>query len=216
MRTRFSRRPSAGTVLAVVALFVALGGTAAAKVFITGANIKKHSLTGANIKNRSLTGANIANNSITGKQVKESSLAQVPSAQNATNATNATNAANASKLGGQSPGAFQRATRWALIAGTATGANVLAQSGGFSVTRFTTGFYVIDTGSSVVSKPLSATVNLTGGFGQVNVAPCGGTANNPGGVNCPVFNDNNHVEAETANAAGTALADRTFYISVGG
>jgi hypothetical protein len=216
MRTRFSRRPSAGTVLAVVALFVALGGTAAAKVFITGANIEKHSLTGANIKNRSLTGANIANDSVTGKQVKESSLARVPSAQNATNATNATNAANAAKLGGQSPGAFQRATRWALIAGTAAGANVLAQSGGFSVTRFTTGFYVIDTGSSVVSKPLSATINLTGGFGQVDVAPCGGTANNPGGINCPVFNDNNHVEAGTLNAGGTALADRTFYISIGG
>jgi hypothetical protein len=210
MRTRFSRRPSAGTVLAVVALFVALGGTAAAKVFITGANIKKHSLTGANIKNRSLTGANIANNSITGKQVKESSLAQVPSAQNATNA------ANAAKFGGQSPGAFQRATRWALIAGTAAGANVLAQSGGFSVTRFNTGIYVIDTGSSAINKPLSATINVTGGFGQVDVAPCGGTANNPGGTNCPVFNDNNHVEAQTLNSAGNAFADRTFYISIGG
>jgi hypothetical protein len=187
-----------------VALFVALGGTAAAKVLITGADIKNRSVTGVDIKKRSLTGTNIANNSVTGKQVKESSLGQVP------------RAANAAKLGGQSPGAFQRATRWALIAGTAAGANVLAQSGGFSVTRFGTGFYVIDTGSSVVGKPLSATVNLGGGFAQVDVAPCGGNANNPGGINCPVFNDSNHVEARTISAAGNAAADATFYVLIGG
>jgi hypothetical protein len=210
MRTRFTRRPSAGTLVAIVALFVALGGTAAAKVLITGADVKNHSLTGVDIKKRSLTGANIANNSLTGKQIKESSLGQVP------RATNAANAGNAGKLGGQSPSAFQRATRWGLIAGTATGANVLAQSGGFSVTRVATGFYVIDTGSSAVSKPLSATVNLSGGAAQVYVAPCGGNANNPGGINCPVFNDNNHVEARTLNAAGTAAQDATFYVSIGG
>jgi hypothetical protein len=204
MRTRFSRRPSAGTILAVVALFVALGGTAVAKVLITGADVKNHSLTGVDIKKRSLTGANIANNSVTGKQVKESSLGRVPSAT------------NADKLGGKSPGAFQPATRWVLIAGTTTGATVLAQSGGFSATRVSTGFYVIDTGSSVVGKPLSATINLSGGFGQVDVAPCGGNANNPGGINCPVINDNSHVEARTLTPAGTAAQDATFYLSIGG
>jgi hypothetical protein len=210
MRSRFTRRPSAGTVLAVVALFVALGGTAAAKVLITGADIKNHSVTGVDIKKRSLTGANIANNSVTGKQVQESSLGQVP------RAANAANAANAAKLGGQNASAFQRATHWALIGGNAAGANVLAQSGGFSVTRVSTGFYVIDTGSSAVGKPLSATVNLSGGFAQVDVAPCGGTANNPGGINCPVFNDNNHVEARTISAAGNAAQDATFYVLIGG
>jgi hypothetical protein len=147
---------------------------------------------------------------LTGKQIKESSLGTVP------RAANAANAANAGKLGGQSPSAFQRATRWALIAGNATGANVLAQSGGFSVTRFGAGFYVIDTGGSAVSKPLSATPSLSGNFAQVDVAPCGGTANNPGGVNCPVFNDNNHVEVRTLNSAGNAAQDATFYVSVGG
>ncbi len=207
MRTRFTRRPSTGTLLAVVALFVALGGTAAAKVLITGADVKNHSLTGRDIKNRSLTGANIANNTLTGKQIKESSLGQVP---------RAANAGNAGKLGGQSPSAFQRASRWALIAGNAAGANVLAQSGGFSVTRFTTGFYVIDTGGSAVGKPLSATPNLSGGFAQVYVAPCGGTANNPGGVNCPVFNDNNHIEVRSLNSAGNTAQDSSFYVSVGG
>jgi hypothetical protein len=84
------------------------------------------------------------------------------------------------------------------------------------VTRFAAGFYVIDTGGSAVSKPLSATPNLSGGVAQVDVAPCGGNANNPGGVNCPVFNDNNHVEVRTLNSAGNAAQDATFYVSIGG
>jgi hypothetical protein len=217
MRTRLSRRPSGGTVIAVVALFVAIGGTAGAatKLIITGANvknqsltgsdIKNHSLTGTQIKNGSLTGTQIKNDSLTGKQIKESSLGTVPSA------------ANASTVGGKNAGSFAPAGKWALISGTTTGAAVLAQSGGFgSVTRFGAGFYLVDVGSNVSGKPLTATINLSGGFGQVDVAPCGGNANNPGGVNCPQFNDNSHVEVRTINATGTAVADLTFYLTIGG
>ena len=87
-------------IVALVALFVALGGSSYAAVKLNGKNIKK--------------------NTVTGKQVKESSLKKVPKAKaadtaasattassattaaNATNATNATNAANAAKVGGQS------------------------------------------------------------------------------------------------------------------
>jgi hypothetical protein len=204
MRRRLSRRPSAGTVIAVVALFVALGGTAVAKVLITGANIKNHSLTGADIKNGSITGSNLKKNTVGGKQVNEGSLGQVPSA------------ANADKLGGRGPGGFQKADKWALIAGTATGASVLAQSGGFSVQRLNTGVYVVDTGGSASSRPLTATINIGIGStsGQVGVAPCGGNANNPGGVNCGQTNDTNHVGVITLAPNGAA-ADRTFYLVIG-
>jgi hypothetical protein len=142
---------------------------------------------------------------LTGKQIKESSLGTVPSA------------ANASTVGGKSAGSFAPAGKWALIAGTTTGANVLAQSGGFgTATRIAAGFYVVDVGSNVTGKPLTATISISGGLGQVDVAPCGGTANNPGGVNCPQFNDNGHVEVRTVNTTGMALTDLTFYLSIGG
>ena len=85
-------------IVAYLALFVALGGSAvAAKTAITGTQIKNSTITSADIKNRSLKGADVANNTLTGTQIKESTLGTVP---NATNALNATNAGNANTVGG--------------------------------------------------------------------------------------------------------------------
>jgi hypothetical protein len=198
MRTRLFKCPSASMIVAMLALFIAIGGTAAAAGgLINGAKLVNHSVTGKKLKN----------GTITGTQVKESSLGKVP---------NAAHADNANTLGGNGPGAFEPAESWALIQGTATGAAVLTQSGGFgTVTRFTTGFYVVDTGASAVRKPLTATINLSTGAGFASVAPCGGNANNPGGVNCPVFNDNNHVLVRTFATNGAA-ADLAFYLVISG
>jgi hypothetical protein len=121
----------------------------------------------------------------------------------------------ADKVGGLSAGAFARAQQWVLVQGTATGATILAQSGGMSATRQNTGLYSIDTGASVGGHPLSATINLGGLPGFVDAAPCGGSANNPGGVNCAGANDTNHVLAQTLSTAAAA-ADRTFYLAIGG
>jgi hypothetical protein len=151
---------------------VALGGSAVAKLIITGSsvkngsltgvdikkgsltgnNIKKGYLTGNNIKKGSLTGNNIKNNSLGGAQINEGSLSKVPSA------------GNADTVGGKGAGSFQAADHWALIAGTAAGANILAQSGGLSVTRSAIGRYVVGVGGSASSKPLSVTLNGTIGF----------------------------------------------------
>lgn len=192
MRRRFLPRPSAGLAVALVALFVALGGSAVAKLVITGSSIKRGSITGANIKRDSLTGV----------QIKESSLGTVPSAN------------NANSLGGKGAVSFQPADHWALVAGSATGANILAQSGGMSVSRFAAGRYLVGEAGSTSSKPLSATLNGTIGFPQAE--PCGGTANNPGGVNCPLFNDNNHILVQIINPQVTAFIDGTFYVTIGG
>jgi hypothetical protein len=73
-------------IVALLALFVALGGSVYAASKINGTSIKKNSLPGNRIKK----------DSVTGKQVNESTLATVPSATNATNAANATNALTAS------------------------------------------------------------------------------------------------------------------------
>ncbi|MGB2875214.1 MAG: hypothetical protein WBB76_07030, partial [Gaiellaceae bacterium] len=109
--------------IALLALFVALGGTTYAATgypagIIGAKQLKKSAVTNPKIKDGAVTGAKIAINTITGANVLESSLGQVPSAThadsatnatkattatnaaNATNATNATRATNADQLGG--------------------------------------------------------------------------------------------------------------------
>jgi hypothetical protein len=106
-------------VVSVIALVVALSGTAvAASKLVSGDKL---------IKKRSLSGNRLRDRTVTGRQIKISSLGKVPSAKNAdhaasadhassadraTNATNATNAGNASTLGGQAANAFDTSGNW--------------------------------------------------------------------------------------------------------
>src|SRR6266480_727583 len=73
------RRPKHATVVAYLALFVALGGTAAA-AFVVSSNsqIAPNTIYGSNAP----TGANknVVANSLTGNDILEPSLARVPSA----------------------------------------------------------------------------------------------------------------------------------------
>jgi hypothetical protein len=54
-----TRRPNHATVVAYLALFVALGGTSYAALRITGKQVKDSSLTGRDVKNESLTGRDV-------------------------------------------------------------------------------------------------------------------------------------------------------------
>ena len=86
MRSSFTiRRPSASLVVAIVALFAALGGTGYAAATINGRDIQK----------RSIPGNRIVNDGLGGKQVNESKLGQVPLAQQALTAQTAASATNA-------------------------------------------------------------------------------------------------------------------------
>jgi hypothetical protein len=71
--------------VALLALFVALGGSAYAVDQINGNTIK----------NRTIGGAKLKNDTLTGKQIKESKLGKVPSAAKADTATSATSAGEA-------------------------------------------------------------------------------------------------------------------------
>ncbi len=99
------RHPSPSTLVALIALVVALGGTAVAAT---------HLIDGAKLKPGSVTGSKLKKDTLTGKQIKESTLATVPSAKRAntataaTNASHATTAGNASALGGIGAGQFVR------------------------------------------------------------------------------------------------------------
>lgn len=88
-------RPSPAMVIAVLALFVALGGTVYAASAINGKTIKKNSLPGNRIKKKTVTGTQIKNDAITGTQVNESTLGKVPSAAVADKATLADKATTA-------------------------------------------------------------------------------------------------------------------------
>jgi hypothetical protein len=53
------RRPGHATIVAYLALFVALGGSSYAAVKITGRDVKDSSLTGRDVRNESLTGRDV-------------------------------------------------------------------------------------------------------------------------------------------------------------
>ncbi len=69
----FRRRPSPALVIAAIALFAALSGTAYA-LTITGANVKNGSLTGDDIRNRSLTQSDLRGRSLKGTLMLKDSV----------------------------------------------------------------------------------------------------------------------------------------------
>ena len=122
MRRVFLRRPSGAMVVAIIALVVAVSGTAVAatkmvngdKVIIKGTlsgnRLRKQTLTGAQIKPHSLTAAQIRAHTLTATQINLNKLGKVNSAKladrataaiTATAALNANNATNAAELSGQ-------------------------------------------------------------------------------------------------------------------
>lgn len=86
MRSTFTiRRPSASLVVAIVALFVALGGTGYAAATLSGRDIQK----------RSIPANRIVPNALGGSQIDESKLGPVPAAQQALSAQTAASATDA-------------------------------------------------------------------------------------------------------------------------
>lgn len=87
------RLPSPALVVAVIALFVALGGGAYAALRITSKqvadnslrsrDVRNNELRGKDVRNRTLSGRDLAFDSLEGPQVDEPSLSRVPSAVSA-------------------------------------------------------------------------------------------------------------------------------------
>jgi hypothetical protein len=196
MRFLRLRRPSPALAIAVLALVVALGGSAYAVRQINGTTIRI----------RSIPANRIANNALTGTQINEARLGRVNEARNATNskfalrasaadsaanALNAGSARSADTLAGSPPTAFQGRIRWALVSSAGT---VIDQSGGIApATVHTGGTYVIDFGVDLSHKALLVTPN--------------GAAPQP--VSAQV-NDPTHAQVTIGNSGGS------FYIAVVG
>jgi len=121
MRSFLSRKASPGTAISLVALFVALSGTAVA---LPGKNrvdsndpkrgsigtraIANNSIRSGDIRTGNVQSSDVKDDSVTGGDVDESSLGKVPSATSADSATNAASAANAGALDGVDSTGFLR------------------------------------------------------------------------------------------------------------
>ena len=146
MRRTFIRRPSPAMAVALLALFVALGGSSYAALrigtkqirnnsvrsvdiknrTIRGKDIHRRTVRGGNVARRTLSGGNLVRNRVTGTEVRESSLGTVP------------RASNSSALQGLGPGAFVPAGRF-VTTGSAKKLSdgrtaTLFRSGPFTVT----------------------------------------------------------------------------------
>jgi hypothetical protein len=92
---------SFANVVSVLALFVALGGSAYAfhlgKNSVGSKQLKKNAVVTAKVKNEAITGAKVKKGTLTGTQINLSTLGTVPTATNASSATNAINAINAQR-----------------------------------------------------------------------------------------------------------------------
>jgi|tagenome__1003787_1003787.scaffolds.fasta_scaffold20815678_2 hypothetical protein len=130
-----------GNAIALLALFLALGGTTYAATALPNNSVgakqlKANAVTNTKIKNGAVTGAKVADNSVKGADVLESSLGTVPSATNADAATNATNAINATNAT-TAQGVVDSAITTAKLADGAVTAAKLA-AGGVGATKLGT------------------------------------------------------------------------------
>jgi hypothetical protein len=82
MMSRF-RQPSPALVIAVIALFVALGGGAYAALRLGSKQIVNNSVRSKDVRNRTLTGRDHAFDSLGGRHIDEPKLGRVPRAANA-------------------------------------------------------------------------------------------------------------------------------------
>jgi hypothetical protein len=91
MSKAWAKRPSPAMIVALIALFAALGGSAYAAKKIGTKEIKANAITTGKIKKNAITTSKIKKEAVTGAKINESSLGVVPSATHATTADTATN-----------------------------------------------------------------------------------------------------------------------------
>jgi hypothetical protein len=169
------RRPGGATLIACVALFVALGGTGYAafslpKNSVGSKQLKNNAVTTGKLKNGAVTAGKIKNGAVTAGKINASGLT-VPTALHANSANSATNATNAIT-----------ATN-AATAATVTGQGTLASGKteiGIVGGVFQNGPTVSSPLAVTVTFPVLAPVALTGS--SIEVAPtasCTGSTANP-------------------------------------
>lgn len=191
-------RPSPATVIACIALLIAIGGTSYAATAVP-----RNSIGNLQLQNDAVTSSKVKNFTLLRQDFKPGQLIAGPRGL----AGPAGPAGPAGAAGPAGPGA-----RWALVRGDGT---IVAQSGGISPTAMpAAGSYILDFGSPVTGKLIiasSANATDIGDRGTVSAGPCGGTAE---GSSCPSGNDANHVRVITRKEGDNVAEDHPFYIAV--
>jgi hypothetical protein len=193
--SRSRSRLTFANVVSVLALFVALGGTATAAVLITGKNVKDGTLTGKDIKNNSVASADVKDRSLLAKDFKPGQL--VSGAPGPVGPAGAPGEPGAKGDKGDTGAAGTSATKlWVVVDSNGT---VVRSSGG--VTASGGGVYTVTFPQAVDKCAYSVTIGRNGiGFsngGQVEADEF--TANG--------FSDH-QVAVKTYNAAGMQTAKR--------
>ena len=118
---------------------------------------------------------------------------------------------NANSLAGTPASAYGLKPDWVLV--NAAG-GVVHQSGGISVTKGSPGVYSVNFPSSLVGRPLSATLNAGGNDndGSIVAVPCGGTVGNPSAIACSLNNTNNTALVHAYGPGSNNSVDRPFYL----
>jgi hypothetical protein len=221
-----------GNSIALLALFVALGGTTYAATALPrnsvgSKQLKRNAVTATKIATNAVGGAKIANNSVKGDDILESSLGKVPSAanaDNATNATNATHATDADTVGGRAANALLRVAagrnggdQFFAVSGdkTWTSATITAPSAGYLLvsisgyTFSTSGSGIVQHHATVDSEVLNNAVTLLSSSDVVSASPrqaISGTRLIPVGAGPHTVNFVGRVQTGTANQFGASFA----------
>jgi hypothetical protein len=164
MKRHHPRRPSVATATALLALFVALGGTVYAAAKINGRQIAPNSIPGNRIKKGSLTGA----------EVDASTLGQVPSAARATSAASAGTADTASRAAladrastaanATTAATADKASNVLAASINAAGEVTAAEQPGTTAAKFGGNTYVVTFNRAVLNcVPVASTSEVTGG-----------------------------------------------------
>jgi hypothetical protein len=190
-------RPSSATVIASIALFVALGGTGYAVT-----RLPANSVGTVQLKNGAVISTKVRLHSLLAANFKAGQLPAGPQGPTG-------------PAGPQGPAgpAGSAASKWALVRGDG---GIVTQSGGITLAAHpSSGTYILNFGSAVAGKPLIA----SGAYasdpgdqrGETTAGPCGGGTE---GRTCGVgFDDSNHVYIQTRNNDGFP-SDHAFYVVV--
>ena len=194
------RRPSPSMVVALIALFVSLGGVSfGAATLISGKQIKNNTVGTKDLKNNDIRGKDVRTNTLTGSDIRESKLGKVPIA---------TNADNAARLGGTAAGDFAKSTDilHATVNTSAAGGTLVHGRGATAVARIALGFYRVTFNRDVSNCTWQATAGRStdAGVSDFNATPRGAPA--PGTVN--------DVGVVIWNQAGNQIDGPSFFLTV--
>ena len=209
MLNDLSRRPSPSMVVALLALFLSLGGVSYGVATgsigsrdiknnaVRGADVRNNDIRGADVRTGTLRGSDVGRDALTGANVAESSLEEVPSAGTARSADRAANAGNADQLGGVPASGYLQ-----------TSADTIGRSGFDGACDPPPGGAFVDCATANIT--LARTSRLL----VVGEAPFG-TEAIPATGNCRIELDGVGLPNTTARTGLTAVSDESDEANVG-